>query len=294
MHSDQVDVDVVTVASLVADALPGSRGAEIRPVPSHGTVNALFRVGDDLVARFPLQPDASAEFRAELSERIALAHRLAERLPLAIPEPVAVGEPGPGYPGLWTVHRWLPGATADTVPFRDPVAAAHRLAEFVSALRAVGNDGRGWPGVGRGGPLADHDAAVTDALARSGHLIDTAPIERLWRRCVAAPAYSGTPARIHADLMPGNLLVRDGELVGVLDFEIAGIGDPAVDMLAAWTVWSGEARKAYRHGLAADDEEWLRGRGWAVLQAIMALPYYVETNPMMARIARRTLEALRD
>jgi aminoglycoside phosphotransferase (APT) family kinase protein len=39
-----------------------------------------------------------------------------------------------------------------------------------------------------------------------------------------------------------------------------------------------------------DEATWARGRGWALSIALIALPYYWDTNPAFARVARRTLE----
>jgi aminoglycoside phosphotransferase (APT) family kinase protein len=133
---------------------------------------------------------------------------------------------------------------------------------------------------------------VRSALAESGHLTGTARIGELWDRCLALPPYEGPDVWVHTDLMPGNLLVRGGRLAAVIDVETAGVGDPAVDLMPAWNLLAGRAREAYRSALGVDGVTWERGRGWAILQAIVALPYYVTTNPVMAATARRTLGAV--
>jgi hypothetical protein len=58
-------------------------------------------------------------------------------------------------------------------------------------------------------------------------------------------------------------------------------GDPAVDLLVAWNLFSGEARERYRTALGVDDATWVRGRGWALSVALIVLPYYRETNPAL-------------
>ncbi|MFG1953106.1 phosphotransferase [Micromonospora sp. NPDC048830] len=123
-------------------------------------------------------------------------------------------------------------------------------------------------------------------------LTDTAGVARAWRRCLDAPPHAGADVWLHADLMPGNLLVRDGRLAAVIDLGGVCVGDPAVDLMPAWNLLSPAARETYRRALGVDDATWERGRGWAILQAAMALPYYVDTNPVMADTARRTLAAV--
>lgn len=290
MHADQVDVDVDTVRRLVADQLPRWRSLPVRPVPSDGTENALFRLGDEVVLRFPLRPDPDTRdglVREQENARLVAAH-----VPLEVPTPLALGEPGHGYPGPWAAYRWIPGTRVGEADGVDPDVLAHDLAGFVRAFHAIPTGGRQWDGSGRGGPLHGCDDSVRRALAESTHLVDTVGLGEIWERCLAAAPHRTPDARIHADLMPGNLLVRDGRLCAVIDFGTVGIGDPAVDLMAAWNLLPAGARETFRRELDADDAMWARGRGWALSQAISALPYYADTNPGMAETARRTLTAL--
>ena len=291
MHADQVDVAVADVAGLVAQQFPRWAGRPVHPIASHGTVNALFRLGDDVVLRFPLRPGPGEDRRRELAAVQDHARRFAGQVPVAVPESLGLGAPGPGYPGWWSAHRWIPGETATPGRLGDAGAFARELAGFVSALHRVGTGGRGWDGHSRGGPLAGQDDDVRQALAQSTHLVDTARLAGIWARCRdARPATAAV--WLHADLMPGNLLVRAGRPVAVIDWEAAGVGDPAVDLMPAWNLLPAGAREAYRQALGVDDATWERGRGWAIVQAVVALPYYVHTNPVMAATARDTLAAV--
>jgi aminoglycoside phosphotransferase (APT) family kinase protein len=292
MHADQADITAGTVTRLVASQFPRWRQLPVRAVASGGTVNALFRLGDDIILRFPLQPSLDPGLRDDLARNQDIARRIAAHVPVPVPQPVAFGEPGEGYPGPWTAYRWIPGETATNASVGDSDAFARDLAGFVTALHGMDTGGRSWPGHGRGGPLAARDEAVRRALADSAQLTDTAAIAGKWPRCRYAARRDTADVWIHADLMPGNLLVRGGRLAGVIDLEGACVGDPAVDLMPAWNLMAPRARETYRHALAVDDATWERGRGWAIVQAIVALPYYAETNPVMADTARFTLEAV--
>ncbi|MFF0233884.1 aminoglycoside phosphotransferase family protein [Micromonospora sp. NPDC005254] len=294
MHTDQVDVSADVVAALVAEQLPRWRGLPVRPLRSAGTVNALFRLGTEFVLRFPLRPSADPALRDTLRQEQEHAVLLAAHLPIAVPEPLALGAPGDGYPGWWTAYRFIPGETAQPDRIDDPDVFARDLAAVVVALHGVDTGGRSWPGYGRGGPLADQDADVRAALAVSGELTDTAALAEVWDRCRDARRDDPVDVWIHADLMPGNLLVRDGRLAAVIDLELVQVGDPAVDLMPAWNLLDPGSRETYRRALGVDDATWERGRGWALAQAINALPYYVDTNPVMADIARHTLRAVLD
>ena len=108
------------------------------------------------------------------------------------------------------------------------------------------------------------------------------------RRCPGLAAVGG-------DLNAANLLVQDGRLNAVIDFGCLGVGDPACDLMAAWTYLSAETRDVFHAALPADDATWVRGRGWALSFGLIALPYYQSTNPVLAGIARYAInEALAD
>jgi aminoglycoside phosphotransferase (APT) family kinase protein len=291
MHADQVDITPGTVARLVASQFPQWRDLPVHAVASHGTVNALFRLGDEIVLRFPLRPSLDAGLRDELSGQQDIARRVAARVPVPVPEPAEFGEPGEGYPGPWTAYRWIPGETASRERIGDPDDFARDLAGFARALHGMDTGGRTWDGRTRGGPLRLRDESVRRALAESGRLTDTARLARIWARCLEAP-HDAADVWIHADLMPGNLLVRDGRLAGVIDVEDVCVGDPAVDLMPAWNLLAHGPRQVYRRALGVSDATWERGRGWAIVQAIVALPYYVDTNPVMAGTARHTLDAV--
>lgn len=291
MHADQVELTVGVVARLVAEQFAQWRDLPVRAVDSTGTVNALFRLGDEFVLRFPLRPSLDAEMRAALITEQDNARRLAV-LPIAVPEPVAVGEPGAGYAGPWTVYRWIPGDTASPHSIGDGNALARDLAGFLRALHGIETGGRSWDGRSRGGPLSASDDDVRRALAESTGLTDTAGVARAWSRSLDAPRDDAGDVWLHADLMPGNLLVRDGRLAAVIDLEAVCVGDPAVDLMPAWNLLPAQARETYRQALGVEDATWERGRGWAIIQGIVALPYYVHTNRVMAETARRTLDAV--
>ena len=292
MHPDQVDLPLPVVARLVAARFPSWRDRPVRAVASTGTVNALFRVGADVVLRFPLRPRLDPAHRSALLREQEVARCLAPHLPVAVPEPLGIGAPGEGYPGPWAAFRWIPGEAVDPERVPDPVGLARDLAAVIGALQDVDVGGRDWNGRSRGGPLSLRDAGVRQALSAGAGLVDASAVARVWERCLRAPEHRGPPVCLHADLMPGNLLVRQGRLAAIIDLADVCVGDPAVDLMPAWNLLPSSGRSAFRAALDVDDAAWDRGRGWALVQAIEALPYYVSTNPAMAATARHTLSAL--
>jgi aminoglycoside phosphotransferase (APT) family kinase protein len=87
-----------------------------------------------------------------------------------------------------------------------------------------------------------------------------------------------------------HLLVRAGRLSAVIDFGFSGVGDPACDLTIAWTLLSGECREAFCAALPFDGATWARGRGWALWKALITLAEHIDTNPLEAERARRTVD----
>jgi aminoglycoside phosphotransferase (APT) family kinase protein len=292
MHADELTVDSGLVRSLLAAQFPHWSALDVEPVRSTGTVHALFRLGSELVVRLP----RIASGVPSLEKEVEWLPRLAEHLPLAVPEPVAIGGPDDGYPWTWAVYRWLDGdiATADRIDdFED---AATRLATFVTALQQL--DTRGGPPPGphnwnKGEPLVRRDAATRAAIGELAGDIDVAATSAAWEAALAAEASDRLRVWIHADLFETNLLARDGRLSAVLDFGCLAVGDPASDLTPAWTYLPAANRSTFRRLLAVnDDATWRRARGWALSWALVALSYYKRTNPAFAAIARRTIAAV--
>ena len=289
MHPDQIDVPPDAVRRLIADQFPEWAGLPVTPLRAAGTVNALFRIGDRLVARFPLRPGDPDAVRRTLAAEAAAAAELAGRTRFPTPEPVALGEPGPGYPLPWAVQTWLAGTVAtDDDPGASP-AFAEDLAEFVLGVRAIDTRGRTFAGAGRGGDLTDSDQWVRTCLARSEALLDVAPLRRLWSELRTLPRDDRPDVMSHSDLIPGNVLVRAGRLTGVLDVGGLAAADPALDLVAAWHLLEAGPRAVLRAALGADDLDWARGRAWAFEQALGLVHYYHRTNPTMSALGRRTL-----
>jgi aminoglycoside phosphotransferase (APT) family kinase protein len=285
MHDGEAETDPALVRRLLAGQFPQWAGLPVEPVESYGTDHDIYRLGAGLAVRLPRMPWATAQAAKEAE----WLPRLAPHLPLAVPVQLAAGHPADSYPYGWSVYEWLPGQSADEA-ISDLGQAAADLAGFITALRRV--DPAGAPALrrgDRGGPLADGDADVLQSIAELGGRIDGDAARRSWAESLAAPAWTGPGVWIHGDLLPGNLLVTGGRLSAVIDFGTLAVGDPACDLLPAWNVFTGASRSQFRDELGADGASWRRGRGWALRQAVVALPYYWDTNPGMKRQASRAL-----
>jgi len=288
MHDDQVDVTTDMVATLIQEQFPQWGGEPIRPLSSTGTVNAVFRIGDTLSARFPLRPADAAGAWAVLEREAQASAELARVSRFPVPRPVALGKPGASYPMPWSLQTWLPGTIASEADPSASHAFAEDLAVFIAALRDADTRGRIFSGEGRGGVLTDHDAWMAKCFDESEGLLDVPRLRQVWGRFRELPRTS-VDVMSHGDLIPGNVLVTGGRLSGVLDTGGFGPADPALDLVSAWHLLQPGPRQVLRRTLGCDDLEWERGKAWAFQQAMGLVWYYVESNPTMSGMGRRTL-----
>jgi aminoglycoside phosphotransferase (APT) family kinase protein len=295
MHADEVHTDALLVRRLVQEQFPEWAEHPIQPVPSGGTDNALYRLGERMVVRLPRH----ARTATTLARERTWLPRLGTQLPLAVPEPLAEGQPSDGYPWTWSVYRWLDGETATTERVADARRLAADLAGFVAALWEIEPAGGPPPDEAnafRGVPLAARDEAVRRAVAHRADTIDAAAATEIWQEALDAAPWGGAPVWIHGDLDPRNLLVVEGRLSAVIDWGCLGVGDPACDVAVAWKAFGADTRDCFRDALGVDDAMWARGRGWTLSQALMTEPYYtLETNAELVLEGRRWLaEVLAD
>ncbi|MCF1597915.1 aminoglycoside phosphotransferase family protein [Streptomyces muensis] len=291
MHDDQVDVTTGMVATLIQEQFPQWSDKAIRPLASTGTVHAIFRIGNDLSARFPLRLADAAQVLAVLEREAEASAELAQVSRFPAPEPVAVGRPGAGYPMPWSVQTWLPGTVASDADPSGSDAFAEDLAAFIAALRDAETRGRLFSGENRGGVLADHDEWMAKCFEESEELLDVPRLRQVWRRFRELPR-TGADVMSHGDLIPGNVLVAGDRLSGVLDTGGFGPADPALDLVIAWHLLQSGPREVLRRTLGCDDLEWERGKAWAFEQAMGLVWYYVESNPTMSTMGRRTLDRI--
>lgn len=292
LHDDEVSLDTDLVRRLVAEQFPHLSNYPLREFTSTGTVNAVYLLGDALYVRLPrVQRWANC-----LEHECTWLPRLAPGLTLQVPEPVVKGLATSYYPFSWAIFRWIDGQPYALDRVNDEQLAAADLAQFVAELRSTDlpPTDDDVPYAGRPA-LAEQDARVRSWIAQSGNLIDGPAVTAAWEDALKSPAWDGACEWIHSDLVPPNLLVKDGRLCAVIDFGATGVGDPATDLNPAWSVFGQAGRSVYRDLVGADEDSWRRGRGIAISQAVGLVPYYVVTNPALSALGRRMLrEAVAD
>lgn len=288
MHDDEIHIDEQVARRLIIDQFPEWRLECVRRITTDGTVNAIFRIGADRTARFPLRSADPTDMRAELAREAAAMRELAAYCPVATPAPVAMGDPGYGYPLPWTVQTWIHGAVATPHDLAHSDAFAQDLVNLVRSVRAADTKGRHFAGSGRGGDLHDSEAWMEVCFRESYGLLPVDRLRAVWTEFRRLPKVA-SDVMTHGDLIPGNLLVEDDRLVGVLDGGGFAPADPSLDLVAAWHMLDDERRSVLRSELACPDVEWWRGAAWAFQQAMGLVWYYRETNPGMSALGQTTL-----
>ena len=292
MHDDEIPHDVDLVRRLLAAQHPAWAGLTIEYVPSTGTDNALYRLGDDLVVRLPLRPGSTRQI-----DRVARwLPVLAPHLPLAVPVPVAKGEPTDDYPWGWSIVSWIPGEDATTAPLDRGRPSPTWPASSPRCGASTRPAGRGPAPPTSAGACRwrPRDQETRRWIEQARGMVDTRAVTAaLGGRPVGARPGTGRRVWLHGDIASGNLLVGDGRI-------------SAVDRLGgarhrrsrpATCSWRGRCStppggRPSGPRWPVDDATWARGRGWALSTAIIALPYYEGTNAFMADQARRKIAAV--
>ena len=283
MNKDEITADVA--ARLVAAQFPQWAGLPVVPIELNGWDNATFRLGDELSIRLP----SADSYVAQVGKERRWLPVLARQLPWPIPEPVAMGRPGDGFPRPWSVYRWIAGEPASVGQVADPAGFASDLAGFLAALHAI--DASDGPPAGahsffRGGPLATWDEQTRQLIRLTADDIDARAATRVWDTALAS-TWKQAPVWVHGDVTASNLLVADGALRAVIDFGCAAVGDPACDLVMEWTFFTGDSAAAFRRGLPLDEATWARGRGWALWKALVTIGEERERGGDAQAAARR-------
>ncbi len=295
---DRSEITTALVERLVAEQFPEWAHLGVNRLASNGWDNTTMRLGSEMSVRLP----NGDGYTAQVDREQRWLPILGPQLPLPIPVPLAKGEPSPTFPRPWSVYRWLPGEPASDLDLGDPDRLAIDLADFLRTLYALDvTDGplAGPRSHGRGAPLGQLDDWARQSIAACSDEVDPLMATTLWERALAAE-FEGPPSWLHGDVAPANLLVEDGRLSAVIDFGCSVVGDPACDLMIAYTFFDGAVREVFRRALGVDDATWLRGQGWTLWKAMLVLQDEIEDGGAQpkwhemgwARTARQVIEEL--
>jgi aminoglycoside phosphotransferase (APT) family kinase protein len=285
---DMVRINVALVRQLIATQFPEWADLPIKPVEYSGWDNRTFHLGEHMTVRLP----SSADYSKQVEMEQYWLPKLAPKLPLPIPTPLAMGKSSEEYPWHWSIYNWLDGNTASIDRINNLGQFATALAEFLVALQHC--DATGGPIAGahnfyRGGNLTIYDAETRQAIAILGDKIDVDTVTELWNEALVS-TWTSPPVWVHGDIAIGNLLVKNGQLSAIIDFGQLCIGDPACDLVIAWTFFDEESRDIFRTAIPLDSATWARSRGWALWKALIVCAGLPGTNPLEVEKSKRIID----
>jgi aminoglycoside phosphotransferase (APT) family kinase protein len=264
---DKSKINVELARRLIAAQFPQWKDLQIDPVSLGGWDNRTFHLGSDMLVRMP-----SAEaYEPQVEKEHFWLPKLSPLLPFEVPQPIALGYPGEGYPWKWSVRRWIQGSPVSSSTDLDLVRLATDLAQFLRALHSIDTTDGPLPGFHsfyRGGPLAHYDDETRTAIEFLKDKIDVKRALQIWKQALASP-WGKPNVWIHGDLSPSNLLVRNGRLSAVIDFGQMAVGDPSCDLSIYWTLFNGKSRESFRKALSLDSGTWARSRAWTLWKALI-------------------------
>lgn len=292
MHDNEQEVNATIVQSLLKKQCPQWADLELNAILSSGTDNTLFHLGDKYVVRMPRIEWSPGSVSNGINKEYLWVPQLAKHLKTPISEPVFKGTPSEAYPWPWSITQWNDGHNPGFEEDNEYNKLAVDLAYFLNELHSIKLP-EGGPLSRRGVPLKELDSETKDALKALENDMDTTPLTLLWEKLSPTPHWDKSPVWMHGDLLPGNILIENNRLSAVIDFADVGLGDPACDLIVAWSLLNANSRAIFRkHLIHIDEHTWQRGKGWALSIALIILPYYKNTNPILTSVARRIIKQL--
>jgi aminoglycoside phosphotransferase (APT) family kinase protein len=268
-HANKLNININVVRDLMREQFPTWSHLPIEPVALNGWDNTTFRLGQTMSIRLP----NAQEYAAQVLKEQKWLPVLAPNISCSIPKPLALGYPSKNYPFNWSIYQWIEGESAQEFAFSniDLEALAGGITQFLNELHTIDAHSGPLPGAHnfyRGGPLSIYDAETTLAIKKLQGFIDTDGATRIWQRAMSSQ-WNKNPVWIHGDLSVGNILVKNNRLAGIIDFGCMAVGDPACDLVIAWTLLKNESRKKFKSHVSLDCDTFNRARGWALWKAMV-------------------------
>lgn len=275
---------------LIVEQFPEYSHLQITDVEKQGHDNRTYRLGDDMLIRMP----TAADYALKVPKEQELLPQLAKCLSVSIPAPIKMGNPSADYPFPFSIYKWLPGKSINllTLTEQEKEQLAFELAKFLKELQAITDVEGPEPGQHnwwRGDHVSVYDKGAREQIAELLDVIDVTRALALWDQA-RATRWNKAPIWIHGDFAIGNILMGGGRLSAVIDFGGAAVGDPACDLVIAWTYLSGKAREIFISEMDMDSDIWLRSRAWALWKATFELCQIADKKSSEAGLQKRIID----
>lgn len=291
---------------LIAEQFPDYAHLPITEVEKQGNDNRTYRLGEEMLIRMP----TAACYADKVSIEQELLPKLAKHLSLKIPAPLKIGRPSKDYPFPFSIYKWLSGQSLNclTLTDQEKEQLAYDLTGFLKELQSIADVPVLVPGqhnFWRGAHVSVYDKGFREQIGKLaecypefisgsrnkfgmtqefyGQALD------LWEKACATQ-WQGLPVWIHGDFAIGNMLLESKRLSAVIDFGGAAMGDPACDLVIAWTYFSGKARAIFMKEMGLDSDTWLRARAWALWKATFELCALETLDEPEAKLQKRIID----
>lgn len=288
------DININLAVKLIAQQFPEFAHLKIKSVTQQGHDNRTYRLGKDMLIRMP----TAESYALKVPKEQALLPKIAPYLNIQIPVPIKMGEPSQDYPYPFSIYKWLEGTSINLLKLDIEVLEqlAFDLAKFLKKLQNIHHVEGPIPGQHnwwRGDHVSVYDKGAREQISKLTNIIDANKAIHLWE-AACQTKWNNPPVWIHGDFAIGNMLMQNHKLSAVIDFGGMSVGDPACDLVIAWTFLSGKSRKIFIKEMALDDNTWLRARAWTLWKATYELCELQDVNSHAATIQKRIIEEVLD
>jgi aminoglycoside phosphotransferase (APT) family kinase protein len=269
-HYKQIHFTKSLVSGLIREQFPAWASLVIEPVEHGGHDNRTFRLGEEMLIRLP----SNESYAPQVLKEQKWLPILAKHLSHPISKPIAMGQPSNVYPWHWSIYQWLPGKSANLINLSDIKLKklATDLAQFINELHQINSENAPKPGehnYWRGAQLSVYDEETRQAIVNLQNIICPVRATIVWEKALCS-RWTKKPVWLHGDLASGNILLNSNmQLSGVIDFGCMAVGDPACDLVIAWTLLKNKSRIVFQEKVNLDLATWERARGWALWKALI-------------------------
>lgn len=259
------------VKSLISKQFPQFAHLNIESVDIQGHDNRTYRLGDTMCIRLPTAECYALKIPIE-QEFLPL---LAKHLTIAIPKPLHIGLPSNIFPYAFSIYEWLNGVSLNYIDLQkiDLNILAYDLAKFLKELHMINTNNGLKPGLHnwyRGDHVSIYDEGARKQITALKDIINSEKALYTWQEACATK-WNKKPVWIHGDFAIGNILMNEYKLSAVIDFGGCAIGDPACDLVIAWTLFTGQSREIFIQEMNLDADTWLRAKAWALWKSTFEL-----------------------
>lgn len=284
------DITLELAYKLIAEQFPEYADVPIISVEKQGHDNRTYRLGNDMLIRMP----TAESYALKVPKEQVLLPKLAPYLTISIPVPIKMGIPSKLYPYHFSIYKWLPGTSINLLVLDNDCLEklAFDLAKFLKELQSINSIDGPAPGLHnwwRGDHVSVYDQGAREQITKLSGVIDKDKAINLWERACQTK-WNNKPVWIHGDFAIGNMLIQNGKLSAIIDCGGMGVGDPASDLVIAWTFLKDTARGIFIKEMALDENTWLRAKAWALWKATFELCEIADQNSPEASIHKKIIE----